>query len=180
MKEILSNVRGRKLLNDLWSVSHFPWISHFLTICYMYTDYRQYRWYRQCDLPDPPTYQPESLTIPIREVHSIYAPKIQALPERGVLPLARIFLEDLSTMPWGPSKVIIYHPKVIISPQKCVLIPQNRSFYHISLSKMNYALLSKNVVGSNFSSRSTSVHLQYLRLPLFTSTSFNEPSSGLP
>ena len=30
---------------------------------------------------------------------------------RGTLPLARIFLEDLSTMHWGPSKVIIHHQK---------------------------------------------------------------------
>ena len=40
--------------------------------------------------------------------------------------------------------------KVIISPQKCALIAQNRSFYHISLTfslaKMNSALLPKNVV----------------------------------
>ena len=52
-------------------------------------------------------------------------------------------------MHWGPSKVIIHHQKVIISPQKCALIPQNRSFNHISLTfsltKMSYALLSKNV-----------------------------------
>ena len=45
--------------------------------------------------------------------------------------------------------MIIYHPKVIISPQKCALIPQNRSYNHIyltfSLSKMIYALLLKNV-----------------------------------
>ena len=32
------------------------------------------------------------------------------------------FLEDLSTMHWGPSKVIIHHQTVIISPQKCALI----------------------------------------------------------
>ena len=43
----------------------------------------------------------------------------------GALPFPRIFLEDLSTMHWGPSKVIIHHRKVIISPQKCALIPQN-------------------------------------------------------
>ena len=46
--------------------------------------------------------------------------------------------------------VIIFHQKVIISPQKCALIPQNISFNHISLTfsltKMIYALLSKNVV----------------------------------
>ena len=45
--------------------------------------------------------------------------------------------------------MIIHHQKVIISPQKCALIPQNRSFNHISLTfsltKMIYALLSKNV-----------------------------------
>ena len=145
MKEILSNVRGRKLLNDLWSVSHFPWISHFLTICYMYTDYRQYRWYRQCDLPDPPTYQPESLTIPIREVHSIYAPKIQALPERGgcSAPCQDFFrgfvhnalraLQSDHLPPISdnvPPKVRLYSPELII--------------YHIylsfSLSKIVYAL----------------------------------------
>ena len=60
----------------------------------------------------------------------------------GALPIARIFLEDLSTMHWGPSKVLIYPPKVIIYPPwpKCALLPQNRSFNHIyltfSLSKM--------------------------------------------
>ena len=45
--------------------------------------------------------------------------------------------------------MIIHHQKVIISPQKCALIPQNRSFNHISLTfsltQMIYALLSKNV-----------------------------------
>ena len=45
--------------------------------------------------------------------------------------------------------MIIHHQKVIISPQKCALIPQNRSFNHISLTfsltKMIYAVLSKNV-----------------------------------
>ena len=30
--------------------------------------------------------------------------------------------------------MIIHHQKVIISPQKCALIPQNRSFNHISLT----------------------------------------------
>ena len=43
-------------------------------------------------------------------------------------------LEDLSTMHWGPSKVIIHHQKVIIFSQKVCLIPQNRSFNHISLT----------------------------------------------
>ena len=38
------------------------------------------------------------------------------------------FLDDLSTMKWGPCKVIIYHQNVIISPKKCAHIPQNRSF----------------------------------------------------
>ena len=50
---------------------------------------------------------------------------------------------------------IIHHQKVICSPQKCALIPQNRSFYHISLTfsltKMIYALLSKNVAFTRFS-----------------------------
>ena len=50
--------------------------------------------------------------------------------------------------PYAP-KVIIRHQKVIISPKKCALIPQNRSFNHIpltfSLKKMIYALLSKDV-----------------------------------
>ena len=45
--------------------------------------------------------------------------------------------------------MIIHHQKVIISPQKCALIPQNRSFNHISLTfsltKIIYTLLSKNV-----------------------------------
>ena len=45
--------------------------------------------------------------------------------------------------------MIIHHQKVIISPQKCALIPQNNSFNHtsltFSLTKMIYALLSKNV-----------------------------------
>ena len=48
------------------------------------------------------------------------------LGEGGLCPLPG-FVEDLSTMHWGPSKVTIYHPKVIISPQKCALFPQNRS-----------------------------------------------------
>ena len=51
-------------------------------------------------------------------------------------------------MHWGPSKVIIYHQKVIVFPKKCALIPQNRSFNHIyltfSLSKMIDTLKSKN------------------------------------
>ena len=44
--------------------------------------------------------------------------------------------------------MIIYHQKVIIFPQECALIPQNRSFNHIylkfSLSKMIDTLKSKN------------------------------------
>ena len=41
-------------------------------------------------------------------------------PERGGhCPSSGFFLEDLPTIPWGPSKVIIYHPQGIISPQKC-------------------------------------------------------------
>ena len=81
-----------------------------------------------------------------------YAPKILALPGRGgegALPLARIFWRICPQCTEGPPKVIIHHQKVIISPQKCALIPQNRSFNHISLTfsltKMIYALLSKNV-----------------------------------
>ena len=72
----------------------------------------------------------------------------------GVLPLARIFLEDLSTMPWGPSKVIIYHPRVIISPQKCAPIPQNKSFSHIYLTSQKwftYVVLSENVASRIYS-----------------------------
>ena len=45
--------------------------------------------------------------------------------------------------------MIINHQKVIISTQKCALIPQNRSFNHMfltfSLTKIIYALLLKNV-----------------------------------
>ena len=50
--------------------------------------------------------------------------------------------QDLSTMHWGPSKVILYHQKVIISPQTCALIPQSKSLKHIyskfSLSKITF------------------------------------------
>ena len=36
------------------------------------------------------------------------------IARKGGLTFARIFFEDLSTMHWGPSKVIIYHQKVIV------------------------------------------------------------------
>ena len=58
-------------------------------------------------------------------------------------------------MQWGPSKVIIHHQKVIISPQKCALIPQNRSFNHLfltfSLTKIICALLLKNFASRIYS-----------------------------
>ena len=64
-------------------------------------------------------------------------------------PLSGFFWRICPQCTEGPSKVIIHHQKVIISPQKCALIPKNRSFNHISLTfsltKMIYALLSKNV-----------------------------------
>ena len=46
--------------------------------------------------------------------------------------ISKTFLEDLSKMLWGPTKVIIYHQKVIIPPKKCALIPQNRSINHLT------------------------------------------------
>ena len=58
-----------------------------------------------------------------------------------------------------PSKVIIYRQKVIISPQKCFLIPQNRSFKHIystfSLSKMIYERKMKPVAFTHFLAKFT-------------------------
>ena len=41
--------------------------------------------------------------------------------------------------------MIIHHPKVIISPQKCSFFPRNHIYLTFSLSKMIYALLLKNV-----------------------------------
>ena len=55
------------------------------------------------------------------------APEMLALPERGGgggLSYARTFFGDLSTMHLGPSEVIIYHQKVIISPPKVCLVPR--------------------------------------------------------
>ena len=46
--------------------------------------------------------------------------------------ISKTFLEDLSKMLWGPTKVIIYLQKVIIPPKKCALIPQNRSINHLT------------------------------------------------
>ena len=46
--------------------------------------------------------------------------------------ISKTFLEDLSKMLWGPTKVIINHQKVIIPPKKCALIPQNRSINHLT------------------------------------------------
>ena len=59
-----------------------------------------------------------------------------------------------SPVHWGPSKVIIYHPRVIISPQKCAPIPQNKSFSHIYLTSQKwftYVVLSENVASRIFS-----------------------------
>ena len=74
-----------------------------------------------------------------------YAPKMLALPEGGgvALPFARIYLEDLSTMHRGPSKVLIYPQKVIICPQSVPFFPRiDHLTTFISLSKIIYALLS--------------------------------------
>ena len=46
--------------------------------------------------------------------------------------ISKTFLEDLSKMLWGPTKVIIYHQKVIIPPKMCALISQNRSINHLT------------------------------------------------
>ena len=67
----------------------------------------------------------------------------------GGLPLARIFWRICPQCTVGPPKWSFITKKWWIPPQKCALIPQNRSFNHISLTflltKIIYALLSKNV-----------------------------------
>ena len=40
-------------------------------------------------------------------------------------------LPGFVNMHWGPSKVIIHHPKVIISPQKCPFFPQKPHIFNI-------------------------------------------------
>ena len=55
------------------------------------------------------------------------------------------FCEGFVHMHWGPSKVIIHHPKVIIFPTKVFLFPRNHINLTLSLSKIIYELLSKNV-----------------------------------
>ena len=62
-------------------------------------------------------------------------PKMLALPPKkrgggGLCPLTVFFLRICTQCPEVPPKwsFISYHPKVIISSQKCAIIPQNRSF----------------------------------------------------
>ena len=60
--------------------------------------------------------------------------KIQALPEwggRGGSDPCLNFCEGFVHMHWGPSKVIIHHPKVIISPTKVSLFPQKPHLFNI-------------------------------------------------
>ena len=72
-------------------------------------------------------------------------PKIQALPGWGGSDPCLDFFEGFVHLHSGPSKVIIHHPKVIIFPTKVFLFPRNHINLTFSLSKMIYALWSKNV-----------------------------------
>ena len=67
---------------------------------------------------------------------------------RGLCPLPGFFGEFVHNALRALQNDLFYHQKVIISPKKCALIPQHRSFNHIyltfSLSKMIYAHISKH------------------------------------
>ena len=71
------------------------------------------------------------------------------------------FCEGFVHMHWGPSKVIIHHPKVIIFPTKVFLFPRNHINLTFSLSKMIYALLSKNGASRNY----TLLWAKFARMP---------------
>ena len=63
------------------------------------------------------------------------APKMQALPEWGGGPDPCLdFCEGFVHMHWGPSKVIIHHPEVIISKQRTVLKYNNNQFQFIEIN----------------------------------------------
>ena len=47
-------------------------------------------------------------------------------------------------MHWGPSKVIIHHPKVIISPQKCPFFPQKPHLFNIFTLKNDLRTFVEN------------------------------------
>ena len=63
------------------------------------------------------------------------APKMQALPEwGGGSDPCLDFCEGFVHMHWGPSKVIIHHPEVIISKQRTVLKYNNNQFQFIEIN----------------------------------------------
>ena len=54
------------------------------------------------------------------------------------------FCEGFVHMHWGPSKVIIHHPKVIISPQKCPFFPQKPHLFNIFTLKNDLRTFVEN------------------------------------
>ena len=54
------------------------------------------------------------------------------------------FCEGFVHMHYGPSKVIIHHPKVIISPQKCPFFPQKPHLFNIFTLKNDLRTFVEN------------------------------------
>merc|ERR1712218_69823 len=69
---------------------------------------------------------------------------MQALPEWGGSNPCLDFCEGFVHMHWGPSKVIIHHPKVIISPQKCPFFPQKPHLFNIFTLKNDLRTFVEN------------------------------------